>query len=149
MKTFLSIAFLTGFLLTGKAQNQNKMETQQDSAAIAELLEQYYFKGIYTGNTTLLAQAFSADALLTGDIKGQPYAKTVKQYMEGVAGRVSPEAAGNTFTPVILSVDVLNTTAMAKLHVKMYDFNYYNFITLQKTNGRWLIVHKTLTHVDE
>ncbi|SDR03415.1 Putative lumazine-binding [Chryseobacterium soldanellicola] len=115
---------------------------------IRNSIEHYYLKGIYEGNTSLLKEIFHKDALLFGDIKGVPYYKTATQYIEGVGSRVSPQKSGKDFKPTIISIDVINTIATAKLNVKMYDFNYYNFITFHKIDGKWLIVNKTLTDVE-
>ncbi|WP_228424251.1 nuclear transport factor 2 family protein [Chryseobacterium geocarposphaerae] len=119
-----------------------------EEATIKNAIEQLYLKGIYEGNTELLKEIFHKDALLFGDIKGVPYYKTAIQYIEGVGSRVSPEKSGKDFKPTIISIDVINTIATAKLNVKMYDFNYYNFITFHKIDGKWLIVNKTLTDVE-
>ncbi|UMQ42912.1 MULTISPECIES: nuclear transport factor 2 family protein [unclassified Chryseobacterium] len=119
-----------------------------EEANIKNAIEQLYLKGIYEGNTELLKEIFHKDALLFGDIKGVPYYKTAIQYIEGVGSRVSPEKSGKDFKPTIISIDVINTIATAKLNVKMYDFNYYNFITFHKIDGKWLIVNKTLTDVE-
>ncbi|BAV07328.1 nuclear transport factor 2 family protein [Filimonas lacunae] len=125
------------------------MNTQEEVTAITAVLQQYYFKGLYEGDTSLLARAFLPGTQLFGDVNRQPYAKTLDQYLDGVAHRASPKAAGKTFEPEIIAIDVINSIAIAKLHVKMYDFNYYNFLTFHKVNDKWLIVHKTLTHVAE
>lgn len=119
-----------------------------EETAIKNVIEQLYFKGVYEGNTELLKEIFHKDALLFGDIKGVPYYKTATQYIEGVGSRVSPEKSGKDFKPTIISIDVINTIATVKLNVKMYDFNYYNFITFHKIDGKWLIVNKTLTDVE-
>lgn len=131
------------------AQKINVMKTYKtEEANIKNAIEQLYLKGIYEGNTELLKEIFHKDALLFGDIKGVPYYKTAIQYIEGVGSRVSPEKSGKDFKPTIISIDVINTIATAKLNVKMYDFNYYNFITFHKIDGKWLIVNKTLTDVE-
>lgn len=114
--------------------------------AITAVINQY-LKGIETGDTTLLGQTFHKDALLFGDINGTPYAKTRNEYLSGVATRVSPEKSGQPFESEILSIEVINSIAISKLHVRMYAFNYYNFLTLHETAGNWLIVNKTLTNV--
>ena len=115
---------------------------------VRNAIEQYYFKGIYEGNTELLKQVFHKDALLFGDIKGIPYYKTATQYIEGVGNRISPQKSGKDFKSTIISINVINTIATAKLNVKMYNFNYYNFITFSKIDGKWVIVNKTLTDVE-
>ncbi|GAA5082697.1 hypothetical protein GCM10023210_00340 [Chryseobacterium ginsengisoli] len=148
MKILLIIAWLFSFPLNSYAQKTSVMKTDQtQEAEIKNVIENYYFKGIYEGNTELLRKAFYKDALLFGDIKGVPYFKTAAQYIEGVGSRVSPQKSGKDFKPTIISIDVINSIATAKLNVKMYDFNYYNFITFNKINGEWFIVNKTLTDV--
>ncbi|MFC5872190.1 Putative lumazine-binding [Chryseobacterium arachidis] len=148
MKTLLIIAWLFSFTLNSYAQKTSGMKTDQTpETEIKNVIENYYFKGIYVGNTELLKKAFYKDALLFGDVKGVPYFKTAAQYIDGVGNRISPEKSGKDFKAEIISIDVINSIATAKLNVKMYDFNYYNFITFNKINGEWLIVNKTLTDV--
>ncbi|MBB6330700.1 hypothetical protein HNP24_001650 [Chryseobacterium sediminis] len=148
MKLSLIIAWLFSFPLNGHAQNVKNMKTSQTpETEIRNVIENYYFKGIYEGNTDLLKKAFYEGALLFGDVDGVPYCKTAEQYIEGVGNRVSPEKSGKGFKAEILSIDVINSIATAKLNVRMYDFNYYNFITFNKIDGRWSIVSKTLTNV--
>lgn len=128
-------------------QNLNIMETKTNNPEAITTVIHHYFKGIETGDTALLGQTFHPDALLFGDINGTPYAKTRNEYLSGVANRVSPEKSGHPFQAEILSLDVINSIAIAKLHVRMYTFNYYNFLTLHKTEDNWLIVNKTLTNI--
>src|ERR1700748_2750315 len=129
MKTLFLTAFLSCTLLASKAQNLNKMETTQDSLAISHALETYYFKGIYEGDINLLGQIFHPGTLLFGDVKGQPYAKTLDQYLDGVAHRQSPKDSGKPFKGTIISINVVNSIAVAKVHVKMYEFEYDEFIS--------------------
>ena len=143
------MAWLFMVPMNSHAQKINVMKTYKtEETTIKNAIEQLYLKGIYEGNTELLKEIFHKDALLFGDIKGVPYYKTATQYIEGVGSRVSPEKSGKDFKPTIISIDVINTIATAKLNVKMYDFNYYNFITFHKIDGKWLIVNKTLTDVE-
>src|ERR1700686_1547553 len=100
------------------------MKTIQDSTAITQSLDDYYFKGIYEGDINTLGYVFNPGTLLFGDVKGQPYAKTLDQYFDGVAHRQSPKDSGKPFKGIIISIDVVNSIAAAKVHVKMYEFNY-------------------------
>jgi hypothetical protein len=148
MKTLLLTAFLSCTMLLAKAQNSNKMETtQQDSLAITKVLEDHYFKGIYEGDTDMLRKIYHPSTLVLGDIKGAPYSKSVDQYLDGVKNRQSVKDSGKPFKGTIISIDVVNSIAVAKLHVKMYDFNYDEFISFHKIDGQWLIVNKMLTDV--
>lgn len=120
---------------------------QQDSLAITDLLENQYFKGIYEGDVNMLATIYHPGTLLFGDIKGQPYAKPLHQYLDGVANRQSPKDSGKPFKGTIISIDVVNSIAVAKVHVKMYEFNYDEFLAFHKIDGRWLIVNKMITDI--
>lgn len=128
-----------------KAQNTIKMENQIEIQAITDAIENYYFKGIYEGDEILLGSIFQPGTFLFGDVKGQPYFKTVDLYLDGVKNRQSPKDSGKPFKGEILHISVVNSIAVAELNVKMYDFNYRDFLSFHKINGQWLIVNKMLT----
>ena len=139
-------------LLMGCRQNTNqfKMEIlQKDSMAISNALENYYFQGIYEGDLNALGQIFNTGTLLFGDVKGQPYSKTLDQYLDGVKNRQSPKDSGKPFKGEILNLKVVNSIAIAEVRVKMYDFIYHEFLSFHKLNGRWLIVNKMISDVKE
>jgi hypothetical protein len=146
MKTFLLTAFLLAAWLTTKAQNEMKMKTQ-DSLAITQALEHEYFKGIYEGDVNVLGKILYPGTLLFGDVKGQPYAKTREQYLYGVAHRQSPKDSGKPFKGTVVAVDVINSIAVARVQVKMYEFNYDEFLSFHKIDNRWVIVNKMITDV--
>ncbi|HXB31186.1 MAG TPA: nuclear transport factor 2 family protein [Puia sp.] len=126
------------------------METlQKDSTAISNALENYYFKGIYEGDVDALSQVFNTGTLLFGDVSGQPYAKTLDQYLDGVKHRQSPKDSGKPFKGEILNLKVVNSIAIAEVRVKMYDFNYHEFLSFHKFNERWLIVNKMISDIKE
>ena len=121
--------------------------TKQDSAAITQALEMYYFKGLYEGDVDALKKILNPGTLLFGDVKGQPYAKTLDVYLDGVKNRQSPKDSGKPFKGTIYSVEVINTIAMVKANVKMYDFSYDQFLSFHKIDNRWMIVNKMITDV--
>jgi Putative lumazine-binding len=150
----MKIHLLTAFavLLMGCRQSTNhfKMETlQKDSIAISNALENFYFKGIYEGDLNALGQIFNTGTLLFGDVKGEPYAKTLDQYLDGVKHRQSPKDSGKPFKGEILSIKVVNSIAIVEVSVKMYDFIYHEFLSFHKFDGRWLIVNKMISDVNE
>jgi len=148
MKTLLLAAFLSCTLLVLKAQNLKKMETQKESIGIiSELLESRYFKGIYDGDTTLLSTVYHPGTLLFGDVKGQPYAKTLDQYFDGVAHRQSPKDSGKPFKGETLNIRVVNSIAVAEIKVTMYDFVYQEFLSFHRIDGRWLLVSKMISDI--
>jgi hypothetical protein len=150
MKIFLTIAFATCILHGVKAEYLKRMENnKQDSVAITLALENYYFKGIYEGNLELLNQIYYSGTLLFGDVKGQPYAKTLDQYLDGVKNRQSPKDSGKPFKGEILSIRIDNSIAVAEVKVRMYDFIYHEFLSFHRLNGKWLIVNKMITDISE
>jgi len=118
-----------------------------DSSAIARLLNDVYFKGIYEGDFELLRTMYYDHTLLFGDVNGQPYFKTLDQYLDGVKNRQSVKDSGTPFNGDIIGIDIVNSIAVAKVQVKMYDFNYYELLSFHKFGDKWLIVTKMLTDV--
>jgi hypothetical protein len=150
MKTLSLLALMICITLTSGAQKTNNMETQKaDVAAISTALESYYFKGIYEGDVPLLRNIYHPGTLLFGDVKGQPYAKTLDQYLDGVAHRQSPKDSGKPFKGDIISINVVNSIGIAEVKVKMYEFNYHEFLSFHKIDGRWLIVNKMISDVNQ
>lgn len=120
---------------------------KDNSAAIAAVLSNY-FEGVYSGNTELLASVFHTESLVSGDVKGVPYFKTIAQYLEGVKNRKSPKELNGPFRMEILSIEIINSIAVAKTHLQMFEYNYYDLLSLNKIDGKWIIVNKLLTHVN-
>jgi hypothetical protein len=126
------------------------MTTQQtDKAAITQALEKYYFEGSYEGDLNKLNSIFHPDSLLFGDVKGQPYAKTVTEWLDIVAHRQSPKDSGKPFKGDILNIQVINSIAIAEVHVKAFDMLYHDFLSLHRINGNWLIVNKIMSGVEQ
>ena len=120
-----------------------------DSAAIAQVLNDAYFKGIYEGDVSLLGSTFYENALLFGDVKGQPYYKTLAQYLDGVKNRQSPKDSGKPFRGDIRGIAVINSIAVATVQVKMYDLHYYELLSFHAFDGKWLIVNKMISDIQE
>jgi hypothetical protein len=154
MKQYFALfAFITS--LHGSAQPSLQTKTMHmnnfssDSAAIAAILTDVYFKGIYEGDVKLLRTAYFENTLLFGDAAGKPYFKTLAQYLDGVANRQSPKESGKPFKGTILSIEVTGSIAVAKVSVKMYDFNYLELLSFHELDGKWLIVNKMIHDVQE
>lgn len=149
-KIILLIAFMFYNVQSMKAQNNSTMENHNlDTEAITAAIENFYFKGIYEGDEMLLGSIFEPGTLVYGDVKGQPYFKTVDMYLDGVKNRQSPKDSGTPYKGEILNIKVVNSIAIAEINLKMYEFNYRDFLSFHKVNGKWLIVNKMLTDVSE
>jgi hypothetical protein len=120
---------------------------QENSSAIIETLNAY-FKGIYEGNVTLLIdKVYYPGTLLFGDVKGLPYFRTLSEYLEGVRNRQSPKDSGKPFKGEIISIEIVNSIAVAKVRVQMYDFNYSELLSFHKLDNRWVIVNKMISDI--
>ena len=115
---------------------------------IHETLDRY-FKSIYTGDVARLKTTFHPQAVLFGEINGQPYLKPLPEYLHAVENRKSPEELGEAFEMKVVSVEVLDTVniAYAKTHCRMLGFNYFDFLSLIRQDNRWMIVNKLFAHV--
>lgn len=148
MKALLITAFLPFWWWGAQAQNYDTMATtQKDALQVSQILENDYFTGIYTGDTGKLRKIYHPGTLLFGDIKGQPYAKTLDEYLTGVAGRQSPKDSGKPFKGEILNIRITNSIAVAEVRVQMYDFLYQEYLSFHKLNGNWLIVNKMISDI--
>lgn len=151
----LAIVFGIFFTLTTAAQSpaaknfHNMKNYTTDSAAIAGVLNNTYFKGIYTGDVDLLKTVYFDGTLLFGDVKGQPYYKTLAQYLDGVKNRQSPKDSGKPFSGSIQAIEIINSIAVAKVQVKMYDFNYFELLSFHKFDDKWMIVNKMISDVEQ
>jgi hypothetical protein len=119
----------------------------QHSLAITQALEDFYFKGIYEGDLNALRNILNPGTLLFGDVKGKPYAKSLDQYLDVVKNRQSPKDSGKPFKGTILWISIINSIAVVKAHVKMYDFEYDEFLSFHKIDNQWVIVNKMITDV--
>ena len=123
------------------------MENYTDSAAAITATLSNYFNGVFKGDVELLRGAFHPQALVAGDINGQPYFKTLDQYLDGVKNRRSPSELGEEFRMEIISLEIINLIAIAKVRLPMFEFNYHDLLSLSEINGEWVIVNKLLTNV--
>lgn len=144
----MNLLLLVMTLMLGQPSPKKSPAMNQDSAAISGVLENY-FKGIYEGDTVLLSALYYPGTLLFGDVQGKPYFKTLPEYLDGVAHRQSPKDSGKPFKGDIISIEVIQSIAIAKVRVKMYDFNYHEFLSFHKLDGHWVIVNKMISDVAE
>lgn len=151
MKYFLyTIFFITLTAASRQPSDKNLTPVNTyttDSTDIAHILTDAYFKSIYEGDVTLLGSTFYPGALLFGDAGGKPYFKTLAQYLDGVKNRQSPKDSGKPFKGDILSIEIINSIAVAKVHVRMYDFNYFELLSFHKIDNKWVIVNKMIADV--
>lgn len=118
-----------------------------DVKAISEVIG-HYFEGIFYGKVDLLEKIFHPQALLSGDINGTPYFKTLPEYLDGVRNRKSPSELGETFRMKKLALEIVNDVATAKLLTPMFEFVYLDYLSLHREENRWRVVNKVFTNLD-
>ena len=123
------------------------MDHYSKNVATVSAVLSYYFEGVFTGNIELLRRVFHPQALVAGEIDGQPYFKNLGQYLGGVENRKSPLELNERFRMEIVSIEIINDIAVAKVHLPMFEFNYYDWLSLTKVDGEWVIINKLLTNV--
>ncbi len=105
-----------------------------------------YFNGIYTGDVLKLKSVFHPDATLFGNIQGKPYQKSVAEYLDGVKNRKSPSELNEPFSKKMISLEILGSIAVARLHVPILGYFYHDYLSFFKQDGSWLIVNKLFIH---
>ena len=115
---------------------------QSDYEAIIGLLNDY-FDGLYEGDVDKLRNVFHDDAWL----KGNDYRKTRDEWLEAVANRPVPRDEGMEFNFNIVSLEIVDDQAMAKVDVPLLAAHFVDFLGLLKEDGQWRIVNKMFTTI--
>lgn len=122
------------------------MENNQSFLEIQQVLI-LYFEGVYNGNVDKLKQAFHQQALLFGDVNQIPYFKTLQEYLEVVKNRKSPKVQGEEFDMVVHGIEVIGNMAIAKVRMRILNYEYRDFLSLINTGGTWQIVNKVFINI--
>ena len=115
-----------------------------DQLAIIEILEKY-FAAVFDGDVGILNALYHPCTQLYGEIKGQPYAKTLVLYLSGVQHRECPRDSGKPFKAEVVSVILINTIAVARVKVEMFNLEYHELLSFHKLEDRWVIVKKLIS----
>jgi len=112
-----------------------------DHQAVLDLAHTY-LRGIYEGNTQALREVFHPDARVEDVATGTFRSRSADQYIQAVASRQSPSAAGEPFNMAPLAIDVLGGMATVTAELRFLGNHYYNVLSLLRCDDRWLITHK-------
>ena len=115
---------------------------QSDYEHIISVLNDY-FDGLYDGDVDKLRGHFHDDAWL----KGNGYRKTRDEWLEAVASGPKPRDEGMDYRFNILSLEIVNDQAMARVDTPLPAAHFVDFLGLLKENGRWQIVNKMFTTI--
>ena len=119
-----------------------------DERAAIEQTIQTYFDGLYDGDADKLASIFHEAAALTYEQDGQVTVLPLAQWLKAVRERPAPKARGLARDDAILLLDQSGpTTALVKVRCQIPPRYFTDYLSLLKTDGRWLVVQKVFATV--
>lgn len=104
-----------------------------------------YFDGLHYGEVSKLRAIFHTDAFL----KAPGLRRSLDQWLDAVASRPVPDQQGRPYDFKLLSIEIIKDQAMVKLECPLFDHFYVDFLSLLKENGRWLVVNKMYSDLQE
>jgi len=123
--------------------NTEQQTGNKDDSQIIEALLQDYFDGLYEGDVAKLRNVFHDDAWL----KGNNYRKSRDEWLAAVATRPIPKDEGMDYGFKVISLDIVDDQAMAKVDVPLLAAHFIDFLGFLKEDGTWKIVSKMYTTV--
>ena len=123
--------------------NTEQQIGNKEDAQIIEALLQDYFDGLYEGDVEKLRNIFHDDAWL----KGNNYRKPRDEWLDAVAARPIPKDERMDYGFKVISLDIVDDQAMAKVDVPLLAAHFIDFLGLLKEDGTWKIVNKMYTTV--
>ncbi len=123
--------------------NTEQQTGNKQDAHIIEALLHDYFDGLYEGDVAKLRNVFHDDAWL----KGNNYRKSRDEWLAAVATRPIPKDEGMDYGFKVISLDIVDDQAMAKVDVPLLAAHFIDFLGLLKEGGTWKIVNKMYTTI--
>ena len=99
-----------------------------------------YLKGHATGDGEYYRRAFHPDAKIQGNRDGKLISRTREEFAAGAPGKPAHDEAQRKRR--IVSVDVVNDAAFAKLELDYPSVKFTDYMTLLKIDGEWKIMSK-------
>jgi hypothetical protein len=112
-----------------------------DHQAILDLAHKY-LHSIYEGNTQGLHDVFHPNARVEDIVTGTFRSRSAVEYIQAVASRQSPLAAGEPFSMSPLTIDVLGDMGTVTAELLFLGNHFYNVLSLLRCGDRWFITHK-------
>jgi hypothetical protein len=104
-----------------------------------------YCDGLHHGDVAKLRSIFHTDAFL----KAPDLRRSLEEWLTAVSTRPIPEKEGRSYDFKLLSIEIIKDQAMVKLECPLFDHFYIDYLGLLKENGRWLIVNKMYTDLQD
>ena len=128
----VALALVLGAGLGARAEDA----TTEGARAPLEL----YLKGHATGDGEYFRRAFHPDAKIQGNREGKLYSRTREEFAAGAPGKPADDEALRKRR--IVSVDVVDDAAFAKIELDYPKVRFTDYMTLLKVDGEWKIMSK-------
>jgi Putative lumazine-binding len=115
--------------------------TMTVSTAAAAMPLKNYIRAHETGDASFIAQAFSADARIRGEMGGNLIDWGVAEYMARFSGSPAADEASRKRSYVIL--DATEKAASGKVILNYPAVDFVDYMSLLLIDGSWKIVAKT------
>jgi hypothetical protein len=115
-----------------------------DEQAVRRTIQDY-FDGHASGKAEVMARAFHPTAKITFVSGDTLVSRSLEQFLGGMAGK--PAEDERLRRRRIASMDIVGTSAVAKLDLDYPEVRFIDYMSLLKINGDWKIIHKSF-HAD-
>lgn len=115
-------------------------EAQQGADAAVRKPLELYIQGHATGNGDFWRQAFHPSARIEGIREGKLLSRTAAEFAAGASGKPAEDEAQRKRR--IVSVDVSDDAAFAKIELDYPKVKFTDYFTLLKVDGEWRIMSK-------
>jgi hypothetical protein len=113
---------------------------QEAADAGARVPLELYMKGHATGDGEYYRRAFHPDAKIQGIRDGKLVSRTREEFAAGAPGKPAEDEALRKRR--IVSVDVVDDAALAKIELDYPKIKFTDYFTLLKVDGEWKIMSK-------
>lgn len=122
------------------------MLNDADKDAIRQQVE-YYFNGSYYANEDELRTCFHPNAIIAGTFDGQYVEWNLDGFIERILNAQSFKK--DPFLKEILMIEGIKDMSLVKTRVLVNDIIFFDYISLVKINGVWLIRYKSFVNVKD
>ncbi len=108
-----------------------------------------YFNSIFEADEQKMRQIFTKDCKISGFF-GDDYVQwSLDDFVSRLKGKPSPKQAGDPFRKEIMSIEQKGNIAFVKAFVLAFEYEFIDFLILEKRDNIWKIKHKSFTTSSE
>lgn len=120
-------------------------EKASDQEAVGQIV-QFYFDGLYYGDTAKLKKVFHPQAFVIGKLQGQSLFLSLSEFLGFVEEAPKPSESGEEYDMKIVSLDLAGEVGTVKVADLYQGLRFTDYLTVAKVEGDWVIVNKVFHH---